>query len=273
MKCLLACTLLLPATSGAAPAFETAGLRFFRQADGPILPAARRVYTTRFDATRLDRLGVELAATYAVTEDADPVPLDCALRRPDGSSAPAERPMEFRFFAGKTSSQSANLLWGRPDGSDWPVGTYEVECRAGEAPVAKASFEVLRNPPEVQEGEVRIEAIRIFAVEELLPPIKDRRYALAFAADQTRRIGVELEFAHAPIGHAVKVPVDCWFFWPDGQTSPPLVLSYEPEPTWAGGYSAAAMGFEEPGGWNAGVYTVSCAIGGQPVAVERFDVE
>jgi hypothetical protein len=71
----------------------------------------------------------------------------------------------------------------------------------------------------------------------------------------------------------VTVPVDCWFFWPDGQTSPPMVLSYEPEPSWAGGFSAAAMGFAEPGGWNKGVYTVSCAIGGQPVAVERFDVE
>lgn len=127
----------------------------------------------------------------------------------------------------------------KPDG-------YAVECRADGASVAKATFEVVQNPPEVADGEVRVKAIRIFAVE--------------------------LEFSHAPLGREAKVPVDCWFFWPDGQTSPPLVLSYEPQPTWAGGYSAGAMGFAEPGGWAKGVYTVSCAIDGQPVAVERFDV-
>jgi hypothetical protein len=125
----------------------------------------------------------------------------------------------------------------------------------------------------VADGEIRVKAIRIFAVEEQLPPIEERHYAIAFAADRTRRIGVELEFSHAPLGHAARVPVDCWFFWPDGQTSPPLVLGYEPQPAWAGGYSAGAMGFAEPGGWTKGVYTVSCAIGGQPVAIERFDVE
>jgi hypothetical protein len=37
--------------------------------------------------------------------------------------------------------------------------------------------------------------------------------------------------------------------------------------------AAGAMGFAEPGGWSKGVYTVSCAIGGQPVAVERSSVE
>ena len=63
-----------------------------------------------------------------------------------------------------------------------------------------------------------------------------------------------------------------YFFWPDGQTSPPVILSYEPEPTWAGGYSAGAMGWEQTGNWPAGVYTIACSIYGQPVIVDRFDV-
>lgn len=269
----LAFALLLPGLAQAAPAFEHATLRFFEQADGPILPVARRIYTTRFDATRTRRLGVEFAAGYAAPDAAVTVPLECTVTKPDGSTASAERPMDFQFFAGKTGSQSANLLWGAPDERDWAPGTYAVECRADGAPAAKASFEVLRNPPEVADGEIRVKAIRIFAVEEQLPPIEERHYAAAFAADRTRRIGVELEFAHAPLGRTAKVPVDCWFFWPDGQTSPPLVLGYEPQPAWAGGYSAGAMGFAEPGGWTKGVYTVSCAIGGQPAAIERFVVE
>ncbi len=273
MRRSLAAVLLLPGLAQAAPSFEQAALRFFEQADGPVLPDARRIFSTRFDATRMRRLGVEFAARYAAPDAAATVALACTLTKPGGATAPAERPMDFRFFAGKTGSQSANLLWGPADDGDWEPGSYSVECRVDGAPAAQASFEVFRNPPEVADGEIRVKAIRIFAVDEQLPPIEERHYATAFPADRTRRIGVELEFAHAPLGHAAKLPVDCWFFWPDGQTSPPLVLGYEPQPAWAGGYSAGAMGFAEPGGWAKGVYTVSCAIDGQPAAIERFDVE
>jgi len=129
------------------------------------------------------------------------------------------------------------------------------------------------NPPEIADGDIRVKALRIFPVADQLPPISARKYMNVLPADGTTRIGVELEFSHAPLGHAAKLPVDCWFFWPDGQTSPPLVLSYEPQPTWAGGYSAGAMGFEAPGSWTKGIYAVSCSIQGQPVGLERFEID
>jgi len=151
--------------------------------------------------------------------------------------------------------------------------TDEVECRAADKPVAKATFDMALNPPEVAVGDIRVKALRIFPVADQLPAISARQYANALPADSTTRIGIELEFSHAPLGHAAKLPVDCWFFWPDGQTSPPLVLSYEPQPTWAGGYSAGAMGFETPGSWTKGTYTVSCSIQGQPAGVERFEID
>ena len=181
--------------------------------------------------------------------------------------------MEFEFFAGKTESRSANLLWGVAEDRDWQPGTYEVECRAADKPVAKATFDMALNPPEVAAGDIRVKALRIFPVADQLPAISARQYVNALPADSTTRIGIELEFSHAPLGHAAKLPVDCWFFWPDGQTSPPLVLSYEPQPTWAGGYSAGAMGFETAGSWTKGTYTVSCSIQGQPAGVERFEID
>ena len=187
--------------------------------------------------------------------------------------AAPERPMEFQFFGGKTEAQSANLLWGAAADQDWAPGIYEVECKAGEIAIARATFEMAANPPEVADGDIRVEAMRMFPVDGNLQPIQERKYANNFPAVATSRIGVELEFSHAPLGRAAKVPVDCHFFWPDGQTSPPLVLSYEPQQSWAGGYSAGAMGWEAPGNWIKGVYTVSCAINGQPVAVERFEIE
>lgn len=273
MRKILALACLLPSLAAAEPAFEQASLRFFEQADGPILPVGRRVYTTRFDAVRTRRLGVEVAGSYAAPGVDATQALACILRQPDGSAVPAERSMDFRFYAGESGSVAANLLWGAADGRDWEPGRYEVECLADDKPVAKAAFEMSRNPPEVADGEIRVKALRIFPVEGSLPSIEARQYSGLLSAGSTTQVGIELEFAHAPLGRTVKVPIDCWFFWPDGQTSPPVVLSYEPQPGWAGGYSAGAMGFPSAGRWIKGVYTVSCAINGQPAAVERFAVE
>lgn len=256
-----------------APEFERATLRFFEQADGPILPVARRVYTTRFDAIRSRRLGVEVTGRYEAPESVATQSLDCSLKKPDGGVVPAERPMEFQFFEGKTESNSANLLWGVADDRHWEPGSYEVECLAAGRPMAKASFQMTLNPPEVTGGEIRVKALRVFPVAGNLPPIDAREYTGSLRADVTRRVGVELEFSHAPLGRVFTLPVDCHFFWPDGQTSPPLVLSYEPQPDWAGGYSAGAMGWEEPGNWPRGVYTVACAIDGQPAAIDRFEID
>ena len=270
MRKFLALACLLPSLGHAQPAFEQSSLRFFEQADGPILPVARRVYTSRFDAVRTRRLGVEVAATYPKQDADSTVALSCILKKPDGATVPAERSMDFRFYGGDTGSNAANLLWGAPESGDWSPGNYEVDCFANDVSVAKASFEMVRNPPEVADGEIRVKALRIFPVEGSLPPIEARQYSGTLTSDGTTQIGVELEFTHAPLGRTARVPVDCWFFWPDGQTSPPVVLSYEPQPTWAGGYSAGAMGWDRPGNWIKGVYTVSCAIDGQPAAVERF---
>jgi hypothetical protein len=233
--------------------FDGATIRLFEQAEGPILPVQRRLYSTRFDATRTRMLGVEVSTT---------IPLTCTLTRPDGSRSAAETPLN-----------GANLLSGAAADWDWKPGIYEIECLADGNSAGHASFEVAQNPPEVADGDIRVEALRVFPVEGQLPPRTERNYQTTLAAGSTSRIGIELEFTHAPLGRAVKVPVECYFFWPDGQTSPPVILSYEPEPTWAGGYSAGAMGWEQPGNWHKGVYTVSCVSFGQPVIVDRFDID
>ena len=187
MKKSLALACLLPSLAAAAPAFEQASLRFFEQSDGPILPVARRIYTTRFDATRTRRLAVEVVGTYAAPDAAATVPLTCRLKKPDGSVAPAERPMEFEFFAGKTESRSANLLWGVAEDRDWQPGTYEVECLAADKPVAKATFDMVLNPPEVADGDIRVKALRIFPVADQLPPISARTVHERAAGRRARR--------------------------------------------------------------------------------------
>lgn len=262
-----------PAGAAPAPELREVSLRLFEQADDVVLPVARRVYATRFDATRMRMLGVELTASYADPGTTTQVPVACTLQRPDGSLAPSDREMSIQLFDGYVESNSANLLWGVAPEEDWLPGVYKVECRVDDRLIGQSQFEVMLNPSDVANAEIRVAALQLFPVETGLPARAERRFTSRLAAATTRRIGIELEFTHEPLGRTLTVPVECYYFWPDGQTSPPLVLSYEPQPGWPGGYSAGALGWDEPGNWPTGVYTVTCSIYGRPVAVDRFLME
>lgn len=262
---------LAAAAESTVPAY--ASIRLFEQADGTVLPVARRLYTTRFDALRMRALGIEISATHAARDDDAEVSVACTLVRPDASEVPPDRPMRLTILAGQTQSTAADLLWRAADEEDWQPGMYLVRCQVDDMTMTGIQFEVALNPPDVPDTDIRVAALRLFPVERALPAKEDRRYGTTLAAAATHHIGVELEFTHAPLGRAMKVPVECYYFWPDGQTSPPLLLSYEPQPDWSGGYSAGALGWDQPGHWLAGVYTVTCMIYGRPVMVDRFDLQ
>lgn len=268
----LACACSLAAAAAEPPALDAVTIRLFEQADAEILPVARRLYSTRFDATRVRTLGVEIAAAHAAPESAAEIPVDCTLKRPDGSPHPADRPLILAVDAGATYSSSAGLPWRAPDAAGWQPGEYAIECRIAGRVAAESRIEIVLNPPDVAGTDIRVAAIRLFPVERTLPAIGERRYTSSLVAAETNHIGVELEFTHAPPGQVMKIPIECYYFWPDGQTSPAVILNYEAQATWAGGYSAGAIGWDQPGHWLPGVYTVTCMIGGRPAIVDRFDL-
>lgn len=268
----LAFTLSLAASAADPPALDAVTIRLFEQADAEILPVSRRLYSTRFDATRTRTLGVEIAASHAAPESAAEITVECSMQQPDGSANPPDRPLILTVAAGVTRSSSAGLPWRAPDSGGWQPGEYAIECRIAGQIAAESRIEIVQNPPDVPGTDIRVAAVRLFPVERTLPARDERRYAGTLVAAETNHIGVELEFTHAPLGQAMKIPVECYYFWPDGQTSPAVMLSYEPQATWAGGYSAGAIGWDQPGHWLPGVYTVTCMIGGRPVIVDRFDL-
>ena len=254
------------------PAVAEAGLRHFEQAAAEIIPVARRLYSNRFDATRTRVLGLEITVSHEAPESAAEIPVDCTMAKPDGSAFPADQPLILEMAAGATRSSSAGLPWRAPDPEGWQPGEHVIECRIDGRVIAESRIEIVQNEPDVAGTDIRVAAIRLFPVERTLPAKDDRRYADTLVAADTRHVGVELEFTHAPLGQAMSIPVECYYFWPDGQTSPAVMLNYEPQATWSGGYSAGALGWDQPGHWLAGVYTVTCMIGGRPVIVERFDL-
>ncbi|MBX3704336.1 MAG: hypothetical protein KF822_11235 [Steroidobacteraceae bacterium] len=262
-----------PATAAEDAPLRQATVRLFEQADVGVQSLARRAYATHFDSTRMRWLGVEISGTYDAPAQDQLLPVECLMRRPDGTLVPTARDMSFQLFAGETESSSANVLWGVEDEDDWPAGAYEVECAVAGHKLDAAKFEVIDNPSDVVGTDIRVAEMRFFPVVQDLPAKADREYATVLAAAETRRIGVEVEFTHAPLGKQVRVPIACYFYWPDGQTSPPLNLNYEPQETWPGGYAAGGMGWDQPGQWPPGVYTIVCMIYGRPVAVDRLVIE
>jgi hypothetical protein len=268
----LACVMSCAMAAADQPVLAETTLRLFEQADAEILPVARRLYATRFDATRTRTIGIEIAASHLMSASAAQLPVDCTMRKPDGTLLPPDRPLVLELTAGATRSSGTGLPWRAPDAGSWQPGEYAIECRIDGQVIADARIEVVQNEPDVAGTDIRVAAIRLFPVERTLPPRDERHYASTLLVAGTNHIGVELEFTHAPLGRAMTIPVECYFFWPDGQTSPAVMLSYEPQATWAGGYSAGAIGWDQPGHWLPGVYTVSCMIGGRPVIVDRFDL-
>jgi hypothetical protein len=268
----LACVMSGTAAAADSPALATVTLRLYEQADAEILPVARRLYSTVFDATRTRTFGVEIAASHAAPESAAGIPVDCTMQKPDGNLLPRDRPLILELAAGTTYSSGAGLPWRAPDAEGWQPGEYAIECRIAGQVVAESRIKVVQNEPDVAGTDIRVAAIRLFPVERTLPARDERRYASTLVAAEMNHIGVELEFTHAPLGQAMRIPVECYYFWPDGQTSPAVMLTYEPQATWSGGYSAGALGWDQPGYWLPGVYTVTCMIGGRPVIVDRFDL-
>lgn len=270
----LTLTVACPAVvvSAERPTLDQVTTRLFEQADSALLPVTRRIYSTHFDATRTRALGLEVAASLAAPDADREVPVVCVLQRADGTGITAELNLSLAFAAGQPDSSAADLLRRAPDLESWQPGEYTVECRSDGQLIAESRIEIALNPPDVAGTDIRIAAIRLFPVERTLPAMDDRRYPYTLVAAETNHIGVELEFTHAPLGQAMKIPVECHYFWPDGQTSPPINLSYEPQASWAGGYSAGAIGWDQPGNWLKGIYTVTCSIRGRSVIVERFDL-
>ena len=104
-------------------------------------------------------------------------------------------------------------------------------------------------------------------------PVAERKYDDRFNRESTTRVGVELSFAHPSLGRALEIPVDCYYFTPNGQTIGPIPLSYQPSPQATSGNAARAIGYDQPGQWPGGIYTAVCLINGHPVAVERFVID
>jgi hypothetical protein len=129
------------------------------------------------------------------------------------------------------------------------------------------------NPPDASDIDLRVASIHLFPTSGALPARDQRQYATRFSGRKTSRIGVELEFTHAAADSAISIPVDCYYYPPNGRVMGPISFNYEPQAHATSGYAGLAMGWDKPGKWSDGYHTAVCYIRGRPVAVERFSID
>lgn len=130
-------------------------------------------------------------------------------------------------------------MWNRAGDPAWAPGNYVVHCSGHGSVLGEVRFEVAMNPPDASEIDLRVTQIHLFPASGPLPARDQRDYMTRFPARKTSRIGVELEFTHSATS----------------------------------GNAGLAMGWDSPGRWSQGHYTVVCNLRGRPVAVERFVVD
>jgi hypothetical protein len=264
--------LIAAGDSSAQLAFTGTTIRLYEQDGGFVLDESRRMYTTRFDAVTTLYIGVEVTLTHAAAPPgaAGRLAVTCDEVLPDGRAIRGMFAIPVDIQAGKTLSTGANTLFGAGPPGRWPEGTYRVRCAGGGRALGETSFQMTANPPDVPGAAVRVTGIRLFPTGAQLPAAADRKYSDRFSPGTTTRIGVEVSFAHPALGKALEVPVDCYYFTPNGGTFGPMSFPYKPAPDSTSGHAAMGIGWDQPGQWPGGNYTAVCRINGRPVAVERF---
>lgn len=275
-----------------APALT--GFRFYERQT--LAPGGPGPYATRFDAAQSRFLYTDVTYAFpgmdlkiARQHSGPHYGIRCWYIRPDG------KPMRDFGIALQVEDSSGTGAVGYAQPGGWAPGTYHALCSSSGRILGQATFEMasdgaIANPdpwstlPSLSSGfppsatdlrwasAVRVTQIRLFPTGPDLTPMGARQYTTRFRAGQTARIAVELEFAHAPSGEAMRIPIACIYYLSDGQATDAFRFPYEPQPDWSGGYSANGFGWDQPGQWPQGDYTAVCGIHGRPVAVERFSV-
>ena len=255
-----------------------ATIRVFEQAGGFVADEMLREYTTRFDAVRTRTLFVEITLAHPPAATTQLVAVSCEMTTPDGRRIPGVFKIGVNVRAGETQSVAANTQWPAPAGGAWVPGTYVIRCNGGGLKFDETRIEMVMNPPDVADTDIRVARIRFFHVGKEVPPLEQREYRgwsspSNFELAKTQRIGIELEFRHAPLPRAVSVPVDCFMYLPDGTPSPDIPFTYDAPAGQRDGQAARAIGFDDPGHWPTGKYSAICRINGHPVAFDRFRVQ
>jgi hypothetical protein len=122
----------------------------------------------------------------------------------------------------------------------------------------------------------RVTALRFYeSGNEFLPP-EERVYAQRFGSDTSRYINWVLDLAHPAPGRRVDFKITAIYLRDNGPGSWEeffrQTLDAYVEGDWASSYHGWSYGFDEPGNWEIGSYSVELHVEGKKIANEQFEI-
>jgi hypothetical protein len=244
------------------------GLKFFESGNDWV-PRERRVYSSRFEKVSSRFINVELELAYPKPGKVVSFPVACEYLKADSALGKIEFTFEVQAdWTGSFNSRG----WGWARSGQWTPGTYRVRCASDGAFLSEAAFEIAEGPPVIAAINAKVSALRFFESPKDGVPAEQRKYANRFEAANTRYVGLELEFTHPAAATTYEFPVKCTFYKPDGSSFGTVDLRYVVQPTWKGIVNSTMWGWEAPGNWDKGVYTVSCVTESSWLATDTFEI-
>ncbi|HET9065873.1 MAG TPA: toll/interleukin-1 receptor domain-containing protein [Gemmatimonadales bacterium] len=246
------------------------GLRFF---EGPATTAslAQREYRGSFaqDITRF--INVELKLTYDPPGRTVRFPFACPVSQEGGAVVGTIALTATVQPTWDTSFHTA--AWGRGAPGSWNPGRYRVECRYGDALVARdwftvepGGFQPPADAPVAQatalDGlDARILAIRTYESGADPVPRDDRLYATEFDATATRYVSVEVVLGFRRAAQRTVSDLHCRILRGKASEVARMTLRFEigPGETWR--WASTGWGAPRPGTWAPGDYLVACDDG------------
>jgi len=103
-------------------------------------------------------------------------------------------------------------------------------------------------------------------------PYGEREYSHRFPQATTRRIWWELHFSYPETQETVIFEIEAVFYKPDGSEDGRYTDEFHFESGWSGSFHTSGWGWDEPGKWDPGRYSIELYIEGDLVASDTFDI-
>jgi hypothetical protein len=247
---------------------KVTGVRFFLGDSDNITDFDQRFYPPQFDSATTKFITTEVELEYPKTTAAVTFQLACEYAGPPGSGGTAT--MNGTIQSGWTGSYHATG-WGAKSRGSWKVGSYQVTCREGNRVVGSGSFKVTRDAFQITDIRAVTTGVRFYEAGSEGRALADRKYAVSFEGAVTRRVFLEYAIDYPETTKSGAYKLDCQYDYPDDRSFP-VSLTVTVQPGWTGSYHVASLGYEQPGQWPKGKYTVTCRYEGRSVAHATFNI-
>jgi ankyrin repeat protein len=234
---------------------------------------AQRTYLSRFPCSSTRYVFCQVDGEnllYNIREQ--DIDLICKFYFPDGSLMGEPR-------ADLTIKKDWDLFslwtgWGWEEPGNWPAGTYSVEAFIKGSKVGDAQFSVYDDAPDAaSKPEFKLEKLQFFEAGSEPPEKSLRAYLSQFPRSSTRFVFCEIDGINNLYKNREHTHKVSWqYYSPDGSLMGEPSGDFLIKTDWYDTWDQHGWGWDEPGSWPVGTYTVKVLIDGNKAGEAQFSI-